>query len=327
MKKYEQLTLEQRYQIHALRKANYNQKEIAIEIRVNPSTVSRELKRNSGKRGYRPNQAQERAIERKKTSHKAIKLNKMLKNMINEMIMKDWSPEQISGYLLKHNAIHISHESIYQYILQDKALGGYLYKHLRRSLKKKKKRYGSKDRRGQIRNRIFIDDRPKIVDEKSRIGDWEIDTVIGKNHKGALVTIVERKTKFTVIAKVKNKTAEEVTNATIALLLPFKEKVLTITADNGKEFAYHDKVAEALQANFYFAHPYHSWERGLNENTNGLIRQYVPKKHDFTTLTLETIDMIMQKLNNRPRKTLEFETPSNLFYNDKCQLNLIALNT
>jgi len=327
MKKYNQLNQEQRYQIYGLRKANINQKKIALEVGVNCSTISRELKRNSGKKGYRPKQAQELAIIRKKTSYKAIKLNEQLKKTINNMIMKDWSPEQISGYLLKNNSINISHESIYQYILQDKSLGGSLYKQLRRSQKKKKKRYGSNDRRGQIPNRIFIDHRPKVVDEKSRIGDWEIDTIIGKNHKGALVTIVERKTKFTIIAKVKNKTAEEVTNATIALLMPFKEKVLTITADNGKEFAYHSKIAEALQANVYFAHPYHSWERGLNENTNGLIRQYVPKKTDFTNITHEIVEKIIQKLNNRPRKTLKFETPNNLFYNDNRQLNLVALNT
>jgi IS30 family transposase len=197
----------------------------------------------------------------------------------------------------------------------DKKSGGSLYLHLRCRQKKYKKRYGSNDQRGTIPNRKSIDERPKIVNEKSRIGDWEGDTVIGKNHKGALVTLVERKTKFTLVAYVANKTAENVTDAMISLLMPHVNKVHTITVDNGKEFAYHEQVTQKLNSHVYFAHPYHSWERGLNENTNGLIRQYVPKKSEINTTTQNQLGIIMDKLNFRPRKSLDFDSPADLFYN------------
>ena len=200
-------------------------------------------------------------------------------------------------------------------IKADKLSGGSLYRHLRCHKKKYKKRYGSNDRRGFIPNRKSIDERPGIVNEKSRIGDWEGDTVIGKNHKGALVTLVERKTKFTLVAYVANKTAENVTQAMIALLAPHVEKVHTITVDNGKEFAYHEQITKKLNSQVYFAHPYHSWERGLNENTNGLIRQYVPKKSEINTTTQNQLGTIMNKLNFRPRKSLNFDSPADIFYN------------
>ena len=315
MRKYKQLAIEQRYQIYAFRKARMGLKGIAKEIGCSESTVSRELRRNKGKCGYRPDQAQKRAGDLKKTARKKIKLTPELKAQIAALIQEDWSPEQVSGYLKKKNIANISHESIYQLIAKDKLSGGLLYKHLRCHNKKYKKRYGSNDQRGIIPNRKSIDDRPKIVSEKSRIGDWEGDTVIGKNHKGALVTLVERKTKFTLVAYVANKTADNVTEAMIALLAPHIEKVYTITVDNGKEFAYHEQVTQKLNSQVYFAHPYHSWERGLNENTNGLIRQYVPKKSEINTATKNQLGMIMSKLNFRPRKSLNFDSPADLFYN------------
>ena len=315
MRKYKQLAIEQRYQIYAFRKAGLSLKSIAEEIGCDKSTISRELRRNKGKRGYRPDQAQKKACDRKRTARKTIKLTPELKALIAAFISEDWSPEQVAGYLKKKNIAHVSHESIYQIIKADKLSGGSLYSHLRCRKKKYKKRYGSIDRRGGIPNRKSIDERPKIVSEKSRIGDWEGDTVIGKNHKGALVTLVERKTKFTLVAYVANKTAENVTKAMIALLAPHIEKVHTITVDNGKEFAYHEQVTQKLNSQVYFAHPYHSWERGLNENTNGLIRQYVPKKSEINTTTQNQLGMIMSKLNFRPRKSLNFDSPADLFYN------------
>lgn len=315
MRKYKQLAIEQRYQIYAFRKAGMGLKGIGQEIGCSKSTISRELRRNKGKRGYRPDQAQKKAGDRKKTARKAIKLTPDLKAQITALILDDWSPEQVSGYLKKKNIASISHESIYQIIKADKLSGGSLYQHLRCRKKKYKKRYGSNDRRGVIPNRKSIDERPEVVNEKSRIGDWEGDTVIGKNHKGALVTLVERKTKFTLVAYVANKTAENVTEAMIALLAAHIEKVHTITVDNGKEFAYHEQVAQKLNSQVYFAHPYHSWERGLNENTNGLIRQYVPKKSEINATTQNQLGIIMSKLNFRPRKSLNFDSPADLFYN------------
>jgi transposase, IS30 family len=316
MKEYTQLAIEQRYQIYAFRKAGKTLEAIGKEIGYSESTVSRELKRNKGARGYRPDQANQLAKSRKSKSEKFVKMTKKLKAIIEQSIRKDWSPEQVSGYLRIYKDIKISHERIYQHILEDKKNGGNLYKHLRTKSKRYKKRYGSTDRRGAIKNRKSIDERPKIVDEKSRIGDWEVDTVIGKNHKGALVTIVERVTKLTLIAHVPQKTAECVGLAMIKLLLPFKNSVCTITSDNGKEFAYHEQVSEIINSDFYFAHPYSSWERGLNENTNGLIRQYLPKKSCMKEISQENVNSIMEKLNSRPRKALNFDTPLNYFYNN-----------
>ena len=265
MNKYSQLTEVQRYQISALKKAEKNQKEIASIIGVSSATISRELKRNAGLRGYRPRQANIKAQERRENAVKAIKMTGALVVLIEEKIKLDWSPEQVSGWLDLDNNIGISHERIYQHVWTNKVQGGTLYQHLRQGNKKRKKKYGSKDKRGQIRNRISIDERPEIFTEKTRIGDWEIDTVIGKNHQGALVTITERKSKFTLIKKVNSKYAGVVTEATITLLSPYLDKTLTITADNGKEFAGHVEIAKKLDAVVYFAHPYSSWERGLNE--------------------------------------------------------------
>lgn len=316
MNKYSQLTEVQRYQIEALKKAEKNQKEIATIIGVTASTICREFKRNTGQRGYRPKQANIKALIRRKEAVKSVKMTTALITLIETKIKLDWSPEQVAGWLDREKEIKISHERIYQHVWADKFDGGELYKCLRQSNKKRKKRYGSKDKRGQIRNRISIDDRPEVVSQKTRIGDWEIDTVIGKNHQGALVTIVDRKSKFTLIKKVDSKHAEVVTEATITLLTPYLDKTLTITADNGKEFAGHEQMTNELGAAVYFAHPYSSWERGLNENTNGLIRQYFTKGSSFESITDAQVEEVMEKLNHRPRKTLNYETPHAMFFSE-----------
>ena len=316
MKKYSQLTEGQRYQIEALKKAKKDQEEIAMIIGVSASTISRELKRNTGQRGYRPKQAHNKALRRRKEAVKAIKMTVSVVTLIEDKIRQDWSPEQVSGWLGEERAIAMSHERIYQHVWADKRQGGELYKHLRQSRKKRKKHYGSKDKRGQIRNRTGIDERPDVVEAKTRIGDWEIDTVIGKNHKGALVTIVDRVSKFALIKKVDSKHADVVTAATVALLKPYLDKTLTITADNGKEFAGHESIMEQLETVVYFAHPYRSWERGLNENTNGLIRQYFTKGSSFENITDEQVEEVMNKLNHRPRKTLNYKTPLAVFFSD-----------
>ena len=319
MRNYKQLSQAQRYQIEILKKAGKNQKEIAELLGVSAPTISRELNRNKGQKGYRPKQAQIKADKRRKQAAKATKMTLALIILIEARIVLDWSPEQVSGQLKAELDILISHERIYQHIWTDKRHGGTLYTHLRQSNKKRKKQYGSKDKRGQIRNRVSIDERPAIVAEKTRIGDWEIDTVIGQNHQGALVTIVDRVSKFTLIKKVDSKHAEVVTAATIILLQPYLDKTLTITADNGKEFAGHETLKEQLSANVYFAHPYCSWERGLNENTNGLIRQYFTKGSSFENITDDEVEAVMNKLNHRPRKTLKFKTPHTVFFPDTLQ--------
>ena len=319
---YQQLTYEQRCQISVLKKSNFSQREIASAIGTSQSTISRELARNTGKKGYRHKQAQETSDKRRADAVKPTKMTQEMISLIESKIRLDWSPEQVSGWLLEEHDKLISHESIYLHIWGDKYAGGDLYMHLRQQGKKYDKRRNGKSTRGQISNRISIDDRPSVVDDKSRIGDWEIDTMIGKGHSGALVTIVERVTKFTVSAQVNSKSATDVTEATIALLKPLKDIVHTITADNGKEFAYHEEISKALSADVYFAHPYSSWERGLNENTNGLLRQYFPKDTDLKTVTQGEVKRATNRLNSRPRKDLEFKTPDQLM--SACRAELVA---
>lgn len=311
---YTQLTEVKRYQIYTLLKNDFTQKEIAKEISVSPSTISREIARNTGGRGYRPKQANEKALTRRKSAEKSRSMTTGMKKLITDYLLQEWSPEQISGYLKNQGEECVSHETIYQFILADKKQGGVLYKQLRHLGKKRKKRYGSVDRRGQIKDRVSIDERPKSIDKRERIGDWEIDLVIGKGHKGAVVTIVDRLSLMTLIAKVDSKHANLVTEATIALLSDYKHNgAHTITADNGKEFSCHKQISQALGVDFYFAHPYSSWERGTNENTNGLIRQYLPKGCEFKSVNDETCRFVMDRLNNRPRKCLGYRTPKQVF--------------
>lgn len=313
MKNYKHLTREQRYQIYALLKEGVKRSQIAKNIGVSKSTVTRELERNRGGRGYRPKQAQEKADKRKQISRSRPRISKQTWEIVQQKLLLQWSPEQISGWLKLRMKIHVSHERIYQYILDDKKLGGSLYTQLR-CQKKRRKRYGSYSLRGRLKNCKTIDERPAIVDEKKRVGDWEADTIIGKSHQQAIVSLVERKTKFTRLIKVEQKSSLLVNQAIINSLTPYKEKVKTITSDNGREFAEHESISKTLEASFYFAHPYSSWERGVNENTNGLVRQYFPKKMDFDIITDREIDMVMDRLNNRPRKSLGFNTPNELFF-------------
>jgi len=309
---YTHLTQEERYQLYAYKKIGKSQIEIAIELGRSESTIARELKRNTGGRGYRPKQAQELASERQKLKLKAIKMTDSTIAIIDEKISLDWSPEQIAGRLLKDNNISISHETIYQHILTDKVAGGFLYKHLR-CQKKNKKRYGTKahDKRGQIKDKVSIEKRPQAVEDKCRKGDWEGDLVIGKNHKRALVTLVDRKTKKTKIAIVDSKEAVPVSIAVVELLKD--ETKYTVTFDNGKEFSEHKQIKAQTGAVIYFAHPYSSWERGLNENTNGLIRQYFPKGSCFLSITDTDVKRVEDVLNNRPRKALGYCTPNEIY--------------
>jgi IS30 family transposase len=316
---YTQLTREQRYQIYALKKEHHNRTAIARNLGVHKSTVSRELQRNQGGRGYRPKQADQLAQARKlKRARPRISAQQWQR--VEALLRQQWSPEQISGRLRVEGQPRISHERIYQYIYADKQQGGTLYRHLR-CQKKRRKRYGRYSRRGQIPNRVLIDQRPQVVQQKARLGDWEADTIIGRKHRAALVSLVERKSKFTCLAKVGRNTAELVTQAVTAQLrgLPVK----TITSDNGREFAGHQQIGQQLQAAFYFAHPYHSWERGLNENTNGLVRQYFPKQSEFSKITDKQITKVVERLNYRPRKTLSYKTPHEVFF----KLPLVALTT
>ncbi len=232
--------------------------------------------------------------------------------LIEGLIRQDWSPEQVSGRLESEYNLRVSHEWIYQHILADKRVGGDLYRHLR-CQKKRRKRYGSYDRRGILPNRVSIDERPEVVDSRERLGDWEVDTIIGKGRQPALVTLTERKSRLTLLRKVERKTAEAVAAAVVTLLMPWKAKTHTLTSDNGKEFALHQIIAKLIEADYFFAHPYAAWERGTTENKNGLLRQYFPKKRDLETVSDDEIEFVMCNLNNRPRKTLAYNTPFEVF--------------
>ncbi len=294
-KAYTHLTQEERYQIHAYKKAEFTNREIAQELGRDVSTIKRELSRNTGLRGYRPQQAQCLAQNRHQTKPKQVKMAEPMIKRIKNDLDQQWSPEQIQGRLLDEGLDAVCPATIYHFIKQDKFSGGELYKNLRH--KKYKKRTGSPDTRGQICNRISIEERPAIVDKKTRIGDWEADTVIGKGHKGVLVTLSERVSKLNLIAHVPTKHAHVVTEAIITMLEPYREELHTITFDNGKEFA----------------HPYHSWERGLNENHNGLIRQYLPKGLPLDKVTKKQVIDIQTRLNQRPRKLLDYKTPVEVY--------------
>lgn len=307
---YKQLTQYQRYQIYTLLNSDHNQTEVARFIGVHKSTISRELKRNRGLCGYRPKQAIRKALSRRKGGRRRIKPQTW--SWIEEKIQQDWSPEQISLWMKTYKENRVSHEWIYQYIYTDKRAGGDLHKHLR-CQKKRRKRYGSRERRGKITNRVSIEQRPPIVDERKRLGDWEADTIIGKKSRYALVTLVERKSRFTLLKKIDHRTASAARKAIIQMLKPYSLRTLTITCDNGKEFADHQKIAEELNTDVYFAHPYSSWERGTNENTNGLLRQYFPKGSDFSQISPDQEVFAQSRLNNRPRKCLTGKTPEMVF--------------
>jgi IS30 family transposase len=315
---YKQLTLKERYHISTLLRNGYKQKEIARQLGVHPSTISREVRRNWDSRTsmYEYTTAQLQTQKRHRDKNKYTVLSHRMEQYIRDKLKAGWSPEQIAGRMQYEEIGSISHETIYQFIYRNKAHGGRLYRYLRHKNKKYHKRNNAYQPRGVIPERTMIEERPSIVEEKARVGDWEIDTVIGKDHQGVLVTAVDRKSKFTLIKHVPSKHAEVVTSALIEMLSPIKPILKTITSDNGKEFAYHKQVSHVLEVDFYFANPYHSWERGLNEHTNGLIRQYLPKKTDFTHISKEEIITIQERLNHRPRKVLEYRTPHEVFFEE-----------
>jgi IS30 family transposase len=310
------LTQQQRYHIEAYKKAGYGNSEIARDLGVHPSTIGRELKRNSSPvhQRYGAKVAQEISSLRKSINSKASKkLKNELEDLVIRYIKRDWSPEQVSATLRIKYDLSLSYVSIYQYIELDRQNGGALHTHLRFYGKKRRAKYGKKSK-VRIKERVSISERPSIVDKKIRIGDFEIDTIIGKGKQGAITTIVDRASAFVKISIPTSKRAKDIESETTRLMLPHKQRTHTITSDNGLEFANHKAIANTLDCDYYFCHPYSSWERGLNEYTNGLIRQYFPKGSSFTDITQERIQEVENKLNHRPRKTLGWRTPYEVFY-------------
>jgi len=314
---YTHMTEDERYELDELLRDGFSQRAIGAQLKRSPSTISRELRRNKGERGWRPRQAQRKSVARltARGSHNVKRVSlQTWEYAKNRLINDQWSPEQISGRLNHEGLLSISHETIYQRILKDKQAGSDLYRHLR-SKKKKKKRYGSGEyKREIIPGRVDISKRPAIVETRKRIGDWEGDTIIGSHTGGAvLASMVDRKSRFTMLVKAANKSTKAVIDGISQCMLPLSHWVSTVTFDNGREFCMHQSLADTLDAKIYFATPYYSWERGLNENTNGLVRQYFPKKTPFDNISQDDLRRVVEKINNRPRKCprkcLGYKTP------------------
>ncbi len=318
MLSYQHLDDKERFYIWQARRTGATQAQIAKALGRHPSTISRELKRNTYAqcRMYTYYWARHIVKHRKAYANrrKYRKLTDELALVSTQLLQQYLSPEQVSGYLKKHHGIRLSHETIYRFIYRDATRHTHLKPFLRQGGKRRRKRYGAGARASHIPNRVSITERPKAVENKARLGDWECDTVIGQDWKSVLVTVVDRASLYTVCSRVLSRTAQTVSQAIIRLLRPVKERVKTLTFDNGSEFVKHEAIARALEASTYFAHPYASWERGINENTNGLLRQFFPKRTDFRTISWHQVKEAVAHLNNRPRKTRGYQTPNQLFH-------------
>ena len=312
--KHKHLSLEERHYISIELKNKSSMNAIAKALKRSQGTISKEIQRNTGKRGYRYKQAHSWALERLSNKQVPTKMTTELISTINDMLcVNQWSPEQIAGRLKSDTNISLHHETIYRHVIADKENGGLLYQNLRHWGKTYRKRSSSQGRYIGIPNRIDINERPEIINNRERVGDWEGDLIVGAHHKGAIVTLDERKSKLRLAFPINNKLSDLTTNAITLLLTPFKSFVESITFDNGREFAKHTQIAEKLDCKTYFAKPYHSWERGQNENANGLLRQYFPKGMELIDIAVEEVLRAVDKLNSRPRKCLGFKTPYEVF--------------
>lgn len=312
---YHQLTSGERYMLSALRRQGLHQAAVARQLGRHRSTISREVRRNGSRWDgcYRPSIAIERTSGRRSRSRRNQRFTRRDLRRVEGLLRQQWSPEQVAGYLRTQRRLRISHETIYRHIWRDRRAGGTLYHHLRGACKQRRKRYGAYDSRGRLAGKRPISERPAAVDQRARIGDWEIDTVMGAGSAHCLVSLVERKTGYLLLGKLAARTQAELTHHTIRLARRHAHRVRTITADNGTEFHDYTRIEEALNATFYFATPHHAWERGTNENTNGLIRQYVPKGTSMAHLTAADCAAITAALNTRPRKRLNYKTPQECF--------------
>jgi transposase, IS30 family len=311
---YHQLTSEERYALSLLRKQGLSQRGIARALDRSPSTISRELRRNvRQKTWYRAKDADDIAHTRRRVSRRYRRLSDAQWGLICSMLRKLWSPEQIVGRLRKRGVVLVSYETIYRYIWADRRRGGSLYRCLRGSLKLRRKRKGSYDSRGRLAGKRSISERPPGAQNRSRVGHLEGDTMIGSSDQHCVITLVDRKTGYVSIGKLKGRTAEEANRKAIELLRRGPRPTRTLTLDNGTEFHSYKAIEAATGARVYFATPHHAWERGTNENTNGLIRQYLPKRQSMREVDQRWCDWIARELNERPRKRLGYRTPAECY--------------
>lgn len=317
MTKYVQLTRDERVLMSHLRWQGLPYAKIAEQLGRHRSTIYREFARNSCNHidgAYRPSKAQRRTKARRSRSRRNAQFSPADFTIVRQYLKQKWSPEQISGYLRRQGIQAPSHETIYRYIWNDKFTGGDMHNYLRQAIKKRRKRHNSTDSRGRLADKRHISERPKAVETRRFRGHWEIDTVVSRASKDCIVTINERKSGFVMIGKLKDRTTDSL-NKRVSMLINRNPKAFkTITADNGTEFNQYKAIEAAHDVEFYFANPYHSWERGSNENLNGLIRQYLPRGCSMASLTQQQCDRIAAQLNQRPRKRHDYKTPEEIFY-------------
>ncbi len=316
MNLYHQLTQEERYRIAAERSIGTSQAQIARELNRHPSTIGREVKRNQTTHdgAYRPEKAQSYAVARRARCRRSAHFGAEDMARVSELVRGKWSPEQITGILKMEGEFSISHETIYRRIRWDKKAGGNLWRYTRIMSKFGRKRYRSHDSRGVLPGKRTIGERPPEVEARQQIGHWEGDTVMGSDKRHCVLTLVERTTGYGIIAKLKSRTKDEVTRAATRAIASHCRRFRTITFDNGTEFHDYKLLEERFPVKIYFATPYHSWERGSNENFNGLVRQYLPKGTCMSKVTQAQCNHIADDLNNRPRKRHGFKTPANLYH-------------
>lgn len=313
---YHQITSDERYLISTLRKRGFTPAQIATIVGRHRSSITREIRRNATRAdgGYRPFTAAERTRGRRSRSRRNTRFTAAQWAIVHAWLREQWSPEQIAGRLRREGAWTISHETIYTHIWRDKAQGGSLFRDLRCATKRRRKRHGTYDSRGRLAGKRMIADRPAIVDRRTTIGHWEVDTLVGTGAPDCVATLVERKTGFTMLGKLRNRTSRGMTQRLRRLIRRAPRAFRTITADNGTEFHDYPALERATGLRFYFATPYHAWERGSNENLNGLLRQYLPKRTSLAGLTQAHCDALAQRLNARPRKRLGYRTPAECFH-------------
>ena len=314
--RYEHLSLEEREVLSQLAMCGVPQLVIARDLGRDKGTISRELRRNRESEEYESHRAQARAEGRRRSAKRPWRLrHEPLAEYVREKLCLSWSPEQIAGRLPLDfpgdERMRISHETVYCWVWADKRRGGDMYLKLRQSRRKRRKRRSGRELRGRIPGRVGIEERPAVVETRERLGDWESDTMAGAAQRGYLATHVERRSRYLVAARLPNRTSATFNRRTLRAFraepgLPLK----TITADNGKEFAEFKELEARLGVKVYFANPYRSWERGLNENTNGLLRQFFPKTMDLRKVSDQDLDKALRLLNNRPRKRLAYRTPA-----------------
>lgn len=314
--KYQQVTSHERYILAALKKQGLSIRAIADNLGRHRSTIDREIRRNcSPSHGaYEPDRADSRSRVRRSVSRRNKTYDRHDYEAVEFYLRQDFSPEQVCGHFKRHGMQCMSHETIYRHIWQDKANGGDLWLHLRQSSKRRRKRYKAYDSRGRLASKRIISERPKSVETRKTKGHWEIDLVHGKGSTHCIVTLLERKTGFVQIGVLPDKSTAALNKRTIKLISRDPDSFKTITADNGTEFHQYPKIETATNTRFYFARPYHSWERGSNENVNGLIRQYLPKGTSMAGLSQQKCNVIADKLNRRPRKRLNYKTPEECYY-------------